>query len=227
MKMLRNFSTNLFLRSTVVPHPASGACILTYVSVTTYSVQFDWIRPMWRRLGSSHGYTSLLKVTSMKWFLHFTVNPSDVMSRGPKTEQNTYLNVEVLKSRPERKFSTLLCTSKLNPHTIIVFEEFELSVACNTHRFCQTRAAQNQQSWVLVWGRTKYVQASKIDADGKFGWLKRTGNFCGRIEHLRWRSVTSVRPRKHANTVKPPFLWSFIGGHVVLPNLREKGLFCY
>lgn len=67
-----------------MPHPYSGAWILICMSVTLYAVQLDWIRFMWSVPGTSHGYTSLFKATSMYWLLHVTVTPADVMSLGPK-----------------------------------------------------------------------------------------------------------------------------------------------
>ena len=81
--VLRDRSVYLFLRFVLLPHLLSGAWILTSKSVMVYAVQVDWIRLIRRRPGSSHGYTSLLKLTSTKSLVQFTFTPSDVKSRGP------------------------------------------------------------------------------------------------------------------------------------------------
>lgn len=54
------------------------------MSVTLYAVQVDCRRLMWSDPGTSHGYTSLFKATSMYRLLHVTVTPADVKSLGPK-----------------------------------------------------------------------------------------------------------------------------------------------
>ena len=81
---LRDSNTDLVLRSVLVPQPKSEAWTLICISVTLYAAQFDWIRLMWNFSGCSHGYTSLLRETSIELLLHVTVSPFDLISRGPR-----------------------------------------------------------------------------------------------------------------------------------------------